>query len=323
MLSIGIDIGGTKVLGGLVTEHGDILLTRRLPTPGNSAADVESAICTLVNELEVLAPTSSKATAIGIGAAGWIDSAGQTVLFSPHLAWRNVPLRQRLEDRLGRSVTLANDANAAAWAEVRYGAAADVSRSICLTLGTGIGGAIVNSGHLDVGAYGLAGEFGHQVINPGGRRCECGNRGCWEQYASGNALGTEARELARANSPVAAALLERVDGDVDSLTGLIVTELAAAGDPACRELVEEVGMWLGAGLANLAAALDPELFVIGGGLSDAGELLLAPARTSFARNLPGRGFRPMAHIVSAKRGSMAGLVGAADLARQALRTETP
>ena len=153
------------------------------------------------------------------------------------------------------------------------------------------------------------------VVVPDGHRCECGNRGCLEQYASGNVLGREARELARAGSPVTVPLMERVGGDVDALVGPLVTEAAQDGDPCAIELFDEVGRWLGVGLANLAAALDPGVFVIGGGVSDAGELLLRPARESFRRTLTGRGFRPVPPILKAALGPEAGLVGAADLAR--------
>jgi glucokinase len=159
------------------------------------------------------------------------------------------------------------------------------------------------------------------VVVPDGRRCECGNRGCLEQYASGNVLGREARELAVANSPVTVQLMERVRGDVSALQGPLITEAAREGDATAIELFQEVGRWLGVGLANLAAALDPGIFVIGGGVSDAGELLLAPARESFRRTLTGRGFRPVPQIVKAALGPEAGLVGAADLARTGARTE--
>ena len=165
------------------------------------------------------------------------------------------------------------------------------------------------------GQFGVAGEFGHQVIMPGGHRCECGNRGCWEQYASGNALGREARELARAKSPVAQEILRAVDGDVEAITGAVITELARQGDPASIELIDDVGGWLGLGMANLAAALDPGMFVVGGGLCEAGGLLLEPARRAFGRNLTGRGFRPAAPIALAALGPRAGLIGAADLSR--------
>jgi glucokinase len=218
---------------------------------------------------------------------------------------------------------LANDADAAAWAEWRFGAGRGQDRLVCITLGTGIGGAMVTDGRLERGQFGVAGEFGHQVIMPQGQRCECGNRGCWEQYASGNALTREARELARANSPVAQELLRAVGGNVDAITGPVVTELAKAGDAACRELVEDVGEWLGLGLANLAAALDPGMFVVGGGLCEAGDLLLDPARRAFARNLTGRGFRPAAPIAVAALGPSAGMIGAADLSRVSPRLRRP
>jgi glucokinase len=158
-----------------------------------------------------------------------------------------------------------------------------------------------------------------QVV-PGGHRCECGNRGCWEQYASGNALVREARSLMVAGSPMATDLLERVGGDPANLSGPLITEAARAGDQTAIELLAEIGVWLGTGIANLAAAFDPGIFVIGGGVSAAGELLLEPARDRFRKQLTGRGYRPEAEIVEARLGNEAGLIGAADLARQAVRS---
>lgn len=310
-LAIGIDIGGTKVAAGVVDGVGTIRQELRRDTPGRDARAVEAVIVELVKELSAAHDVRS----VGIGAAGWMDLAGGTVMFSPHLAWRNEPLRQNLQGLLNRPVTVANDADAAGWAEWRFGAGRGHDRLVCLTLGTGIGGALVMDGHVERGSFGMAGEFGHQIIMPGGQRCECGNRGCWEQYASGNALGREARELAGANSPMAAEILEAVNGNVAAITGSVVTELALAGEATSRELVQEVGDWLGLGIANLAAALDPALFVIGGGLSAAGELLLEPARRAFAKNLTGRGFRQEAQILAAELGPSAGLIGAADLSR--------
>lgn len=310
-LAIGIDIGGTKVAAGVVDADGKILDEARRSTPGTDPRAVEQVIVELVEELG----RGHRIRSVGIGAAGWMDLDGGTVLFSPHLAWRNEPLRANLQHLLRRPVLLANDADAAAWAEWRFGAGQGEQRLVCITLGTGIGGAMVMDGRVERGRFGVAGEFGHQVIVPGGHRCECGNRGCWEQYASGNALGREARILARANSPVAQELLKAAGGEPDAITGAMVTELAMAGDAASGELLHEVGEWLGLGLANLAAALDPGLFVIGGGLCSAGELLVEPARTAFARNLTGRGFRPAAGIQLAALGPNAGLIGAADLSR--------
>lgn len=317
-LAIGIDIGGTKVAAGVVDAEGRVLHEERRQTPGRDPRAVEQTIVDLVRELSA----DYRIWSVGIGAAGWMDLSGSTVLFSPHLAWRNEPLRANLERLLRRRVFLANDADAAAWAEWRFGAGRGQSRLVCITLGTGIGGAMVMDGRLERGQYGVAGEFGHMIIMPNGQRCECGNRGCWEQYASGNALGREARELARADSPVAQEIIKAVEGDVDAVTGAIVTDLGLAGDPTSRELIGDVGEWLGLGLANLAAALDPGRFVIGGGLCEAGDLLLEPARRAFARNLTGRGFRPAAPIVLAALGPRAGMIGAADLSRVSSRVRS-
>lgn len=310
-LAIGIDIGGTKVAAGVVDPSGQVVEEARRSTPGNDARAVERVIVELVQELG----RNHRIASVGIGAAGWMDLDGGTVLFSPHLAWRNEPLRENLQSLLRRPVLVTNDADAAAWAEWRFGAGQGESRLVCITLGTGIGGAMVMDGRVERGRFGVAGEFGHQIVVPGGHRCECGNRGCWEQYASGNALGREARELALRNSPVAYELLKAAGGSAEDITGITVTERAKAGDAASKELLEEVGHWLGLGLANLAAALDPGTFVIGGGLCDAGELLVGPARASFARNLTGRGFRPTADIKLAALGPRAGMIGAADLSR--------
>src|SRR5690606_816312 len=202
--------------------------------------------------------------------------------------------RDAVRRRVRLPVIVENDANAAAWAEWRFGAGQDENHLVCVTLGTGIGGAVNVDGVLMRGKYGVAWEFGHMTVAPGGHRCECGNRGCWEQYAGGNSLVREARELAAPGSPVAQNLLDRVGGDPLRITGPAVTEAAKDGDPVAVELLEEVGRWLGVGLANIAAAFDPGTFVVGGGVSDAGDLFLQPARDNFRRTLTGRGFRPEA-----------------------------
>jgi glucokinase len=255
---------------------------------------------------------------VGVGAAGWFDRTGDTVLFSPHLAWRNSTLRKDLAARLQRPMWVGNDADAAAWAEYRYGAARGADLALMITLGTGIGGGIVMDGRLQRGSHGVAGEWGHMRVVPDGRLCACGNRGCWEQYASGTALGQTAREVARSSPAAAALLLERVDGDPDRLTGEHVATAAADGDPLARELLAEVGSWLGQGIADLSAVLDPEVVVIGGGVSVLGEMVLGPARERLERALPGRGFRPGPRVVGARLGAQAGIVGAADLVRRAV-----
>ncbi len=213
-------------------------------------------------------------------------------------------------------VVVDNDANVAALAESRYGAGRGESHLVLVNLGTGIGGGIVIDGAVMRGRYGIAGEFGHMMVVPGGQRCECGNRGCWEQYASGNALVREAQALMLARSPVITDLAARVGGVAADLTGPIIAGAARDGDPTAVELFAEIGHWLGLGLADLVAALDPGTFVIGGGVSLVGDLLLAPARESFRRQLVGRGHRPEARIVAAALGNEGGLIGAATLARE-------
>ncbi|WP_377642080.1 ROK family glucokinase [Oryzobacter terrae] len=313
-LAIGIDIGGTKVAGGVVDAHGAVLRRARRDTPHRSTSPrvVENTIVSVVEEL---LGAGDDIAAVGIGAAGFVAADRATVVFAPHLSWRNEPLRAALGERLDVPIFVDNDANAAVWAEYRFGAGRGESHLVMVNLGTGIGGGIVLDGHVIRGRFGIAGEFGHMQVVPDGIRCECGNRGCWEQYASGNALVREARSLMSAGSPVVSDLFDRVGGHPEDLTGPLVTEAARDGDPLARELLGEIGRWLGIGIADLAAALDPGTFVIGGGVSAAGELLLGPAREAFRRQLTGRGYRPEARIVAAELGNEAGLVGAADLAR--------
>ncbi|WP_026328548.1 ROK family glucokinase [Streptomyces sulphureus] len=315
--TVGIDIGGTKVMAGVVDADGTILEQARAETPEKSKSPkvVEDTIAELVLDLS----DRHDVHAVGIGAAGWVDADRSRVLFAPHLAWRDEPLKDALTARLAVPVMVDNDANTAAWGEWRFGAGRGEDHLVMITLGTGIGGAILENGQVKRGKYGVAGEFGHMQVVPGGHRCPCGNRGCWEQYSSGNALVREARELAAAESPVAYGIIDRVDGRIGDITGPLITELAREGDAMCTELLQDIGQWLGVGIANLAAALDPSCFVIGGGVSAADELLITPAREAFARQLTGRGYRPEARIAKAQLGPEAGMVGAADLARLVAR----
>jgi glucokinase len=315
-LAIGIDIGGTKVAGGVVDVDGNITHRARRDTPHRSKRPsvVEGTIVEVVAELmKIVGPET--VAAVGIGAAGFVAADRATVVFAPHLSWRHEPLREALQKRVAVPIFVDNDANAAAWAEWKFGAAQGESHVMMITLGTGIGGGILINGEVQRGRFGIAGEFGHMQVVPGGHRCECGNRGCWEQYASGNALVREARSMFSANSPMASDLLDRVDGVPGNLTGPLITQAARDGDPTARELLAEIGNWLGVGIANLAAAFDPGTFVIGGGVSAAGDLLLNAARETFKRQLTGRGYRPEARVVVAQLGNDAGLIGAADLAR--------
>jgi glucokinase len=311
-LAIGVDIGGTKVAAGVVADDGSILEVLRSPTPDTEAPAVADAVVDLVHALLERHPSVET---VGIGAAGWIDRSRSRVYFAPNVVWRDEPIRENLAARLDLPIVVENDGNATAWAEHRFGAGRGSADLICVTIGTGIGGGMVASGALYRGGFGIAAEFGHMQLVPDGHRCGCGRRGCWEQYCSGKALVREAREIAGADPVRGARMLDLAGSQVDAITGPIVTVAAEEGDPAAVEAFAAVGEWLGRGLANVAAALDPDLFVIGGGVSDAGDLLLGPARDWFHRRLPGRGFRPEAELVPAVLGPEAGLVGAADLSR--------
>nr|WP_114908241.1 ROK family glucokinase [Ornithinimicrobium murale] len=314
-LAIGVDVGGTKVVAGLVDSSGSVLAQARRSTPGSTTRPsvVEDVIVDAVAEMQEAA--GAPVLGVGLGAAGFVSADRRTVVFAPHLAWRDEPIRDRLGERLGLPVVLDNDAKAAAWAEFRFGAGREEPRLLLVTLGTGIGGALVLDGRVERGRHGLAGEYGHMQVVPDGERCECGNRGCWEQYSSGRAMQREAREMLEQDSPYAAGLAAYCDGDPTRVEGHHVTQAARAGDVAALELLGDVGRWLGLGLANLAAALDPGRIVVGGGVSEAGDLLLEPAREMFGRRLTGRGHRPVAPILAAELGPSAGMIGAADLVR--------
>ena len=322
-LAIGVDVGGTKVAAGVVDEDGRIIAKLKRSTPAASPSRTEQAIADAVTELlDHHQVTGHRVEAIGLGAAGFVDSARATMLFAPNLAWRDEPLKQRVEERLGREVLVENDANASAWAEARFGAARGYRDVMLVALGTGIGAAIIIGGELYRGRWGIAGEPGHVRVVPDGRLCGCGNRGCWEQYCSGNALVAEAREFARRTPGGAIRLLQLGGGTPEGITGPVITQAAAEGDPAALRCFQTIGGWLGQGLADLAAILDPACFVIGGGVSGAGELLVDPARAAFEHALTGRGHRPLAEIKVAQLGEDAGIVGAADLARESIQTVT-
>ena len=311
--TIGLDIGGTKISGGVIDQFGTILAQGRRDTPALDPAAIIAEAASLTRELSL----EHKIDAVGVACAAFIDRSGSVVYFSPNLAWRDEPLKARLESALGLPVTIENDANAAAWGEFRFGAAVDAVDMVMLTVGTGIGGGVVIDGALMHGAFGVAAELGHMRVVPGGFRCGCGNRGCWEMYASGTALVREAKDLVVSGSPLGARLGELCAGDPSALRGPDVTRAAVEGDPAAIELLADLGVWIGEGLASVAAILDPELIVLGGGVSEAGALLIDPALAAFRRQLTGRGHRPEARFALARLGNDAGMIGAADLAAKA------
>jgi glucokinase len=310
-LTIGVDIGGTKVAAGVVDEAGRIVARTRHDTPSQDPALVQAVIAAAVSELRA----AHDIVAVGIGAAGLVDVDRSTVLFAPNLAWRHEPLGAALAQQCGLPVIVENDANAAAWGEARFGAGRSEASVVMLTVGTGLGGGVVLDDRLYRGRRGIAGEVGHMVVEPYGRRCGCGNRGCWERYASGNALVREAQELAAISPVIAHHLLEMAGGRPEGITGPTVMHAAEEGDKAALEAFDVVGRWLGHGMASLAAVLDPGMYVLGGGVSAAGELLRAPAVATFEQRLTARGYRDAPPVRLAELGPEAGIVGAADLAR--------
>jgi glucokinase len=311
-LACGVDVGGTKISGGVVDETGAVLEELRVESPATDVEAIEDAITSLVTQLR----DRHDIAAVGVGAAGYVDKARAVVMFAPNIAWRDVNLKAELEERIHLPVVVENDANAAAWGEFTYGAGHDVDDLLLVTVGTGVGGGVVLDGELYRGAFGVGAEIGHMRVVPDGILCGCGNRGCLEQYGSGTALVREARAAARGGSLLAADLLQRAGGDPDGITGPLVTEAAHDGDPFAVEQLAVLGRWLGEGIASLTAVLDPAVVVLGGGVSEAGDLLLDPVRSAFASQLTGRGHRPVLDIRRARLGNRAGLIGAADLARR-------
>ena len=312
-LTIGIDVGGTKIAAGVVDETGAIIARTQRDTPADSTDATAAAICDAAAELIA----AHAVEAVGIGAAGFVSSDRSTVLFAPNLAWRDEPLGARVAAELNIPVVVENDANAAAWGEFAFGAAKDVEHMVCITVGTGIGGGVVVDGELLRGANGVAAELGHMRVVPGGHRCGCGSRGCLEQYASGKALVREGRAQAESGSLAAVQMLS-VCGITDpaELTGPMITDAAMQGDPCAVELLEDLGRWLGEGVASLATIFDPSLVVVGGGVSAAEDLIMKSAVQAFERVLPAKANRPHAPFTLAELGNDAGLIGAADLARQ-------
>lgn len=311
-LTVGVDVGGTKVLGGVVDASGKVLATSRRDTPREGGSELTKTIAEVALELM----REHSITAVGVSAAGFVSSDRKTMLATPNIAdWNGVQLDVELTKLIGLPVVIENDANAAAWGEAKFGAGRNQAHMMMLTIGTGVGGGIVVNNELYRGAFGIAAEFGHLRVVPEGHLCGCGARGCFEQYASGSALRRHAREAISASPDLARNLLARGDGTIDGLTGQAITDAAREGDAVALAAFQTTAQYLGAGIASLAVLLDPSCVVIGGGVIDAGEILLAPTREAMKRYMPFAGKHPYPEIVAAELGNEAGLVGVADLAR--------
>jgi len=307
VLNVGIDIGGTKIAGGVVGPDGTIVERLRVATPLDPGA-LARAVADMVAEL------ASRHTvhAVGIAAAGFIDRTRSVMLHAPNIDWHNAPLRADFEALIGRPVTLENDANAAGWGEYRFGAGRGSTDMVMLTLGTGVGGAVVVDGSLMIGANGSAAELGHVRFVRGGRPCGCGQSGCLEQYASGRALQREISDIADAGGIGERLAAHR--GDDGIVHGPALAALLEDEDPGAIEAVRRVATAVGEACGAFQAVLDPDRFVIGGGVAALGEVLLEPTRIAYETSLPGFGDRPTARFVVAELGNDAGLVGVADLA---------
>lgn len=309
--AIGVDLGGTKIAAGLVDLDGTLRTVETTHTPCDPG-QIPDAVAELVNRLSA----QQTVVSVGIGAAGFIDADRATVRFAPNIDWRDEPLAERVSAQVDLPVVVDNDANAAAWGEFRFGAGSDVQDLLFITLGTGVGGGIVNAGALLRGAHGMGAEVGHLRVVPDGLECGCGQRGCIEQYGSGTALVREATRHAGSGAPEAAALaaLARRDEGID---GRAVTALARDGDPLACRLLADVGRWTGEAIASLAAILDPAVIAVGGGVAEAGDLVMEPMVVALSSHLTARAHRTVPELRRASLGTNAGIVGAADLSREA------
>ena len=313
MLALGVDIGGTKIAIGVVDTDGQILEKLRVETTPDDVPNIVRSIADAANRLA----RKYEIEAVGVAAAGFLRADRNTVAFAPNIEMRDFPLGTKIAELLDfdAPVIVENDANAAGWAEFRFGAGRDAHDMLMLTVGTGLGGALIVDGNLVRGRFGVAAEVGHLRVVPHGHYCGCGHEGCWEQYASGSALVRDARAAVVALPHKGERLLELAGGNPKKLKGQHVSQAASEGDELAVALLAKLGRWIGEGAASVAALLDPELVVIGGGVADVGDLILVPARAGFVTQLSGLGHRPVARIELAEQGNDAGIVGAADLAR--------
>jgi glucokinase len=312
---VGVDLGGTNIVVGLLPiEGGEVLGLRSLPTdPVRGAKFVVDRIVSMVEAAiaEVLSAhggTREEVAGVGIGSPGPLDRKTGTVINTPNLGWRNFPLRDLIANAVSLPATLDNDANCATYGEWWLGAGRGTSTLVGLTLGTGIGGGIVLGGEIYHGCSDVAGEIGHMSIDSNGRKCKCGNYGCIEQYASGPAIALRAVEGIETGAETI--LVEMVNGKLEDITAATVYEATVQGDPYATEVMKDTAKFLGAGVASIINILNPQMVVIAGGVTRAGDTLFEPLRAEVRR----RAFKSAqecCRIVAAELPGTAGLVGAA------------
>ncbi|MFC2000034.1 ROK family protein [Chloroflexota bacterium] len=312
---VALDLGGSKIATALVNPDGKIVGHRQIPTLAEEGVDavVSRMLVTIDSVVNEAGLSLSGVSSIAIAAAGAIDSRQGIVTDSPNLpGWRDVPLREIVKKAVGLETFLINDASAAAIGEHCFGAGRDVSDLVYVTVSTGIGGGILIAGKLHEGVSGSAGEVGHMTIDVNGPRCSCGNVGCLEVFASGKAVAREAQSLV--SQGVKTKITEYAEGQVENITARTVAEAAQQGDVVARQVIFRAATYLGIGLVNLVNILNPEMIIIGGGLSQMGDILLDPARQVVADRafqLPAQRVR----IVPSQLGVNAGTLGAAAFAQ--------
>ncbi|MFB6230191.1 MAG: ROK family protein [Salinibacter sp.] len=310
--TLGIDIGGTKVESALVDPSGTVRTSHRHPTNADQGADrVINDIVDCVMECMSRAP--EQAAAAGVGVAGQVDSEKGVVRTAPNLGWQNVALQKRLEDALGLPVAIANDVRAITWGVWQHGAGQGIDNLVVVFVGTGIGGGVVSDGHVLNGDRGLAGELGHTSLMPYGRSCRCPNRGCWEAYAGGWAIAERAREAARTDPDMGAALIDQA-GRIDNITGRTVHTVSEQGDPLATRIVNTTAEYLGLGLVGVVNAFNPRRVVLGGGVIEGHPSYVDEAH----RIVKERGLQVATRglkVVPSELNAHAGVVGAATVAR--------
>jgi len=319
LLTLGIDLGGSKILTAVINPRGKMLSSDESVTPATKGREavIQSILDSINRVLKQASVAISEICAVGVGAAGISNPEAGILFTSPNLpGLRDIPLRDIMQEKLGKKTFVINDANAAALGELYFGAARGARNFIYITLSTGIGGGIVIDGKIYTGAIGAAGEVGHMTIDDNGPICNCGNRGCWETLASGTALAREARR--RIKEGVKTSILEYTGGDVEKVTAQVIHSAAQQGDSLAKELIAQTGYYVGVGLANLINIFNPELIVIGGGLSNIGDMLLEPAlKTAEARTYK-EAFQAV-RFASPMLGRNSGVLGAAAFALQGVR----
>jgi glucokinase len=311
-LTIGIDIGGTKVLGGVVDSTGKIIDSARRPTPLAGGKELVATIIDLVKEFQ----GKHEIAGIGISVAALISKDQGTIVGAPNIAnLSQLNFVSEIKKVFNLPVIAENDANAAMWAEYKFGNAQGLNPVMFFIIGTGMGGGLVIDGKLFRGANGIGAEFGHMIVQPNGVQCGCGANGCIEQYASGSALMRYAKEAIAENPAKSKELLDLCGLDVVNLTGSALTEAAKKGNEMALAAFNKQADWLGSACASYTLLLDPQAIVVGGGVVDAGELFLTPVRSAMEKYMPFAGTHLLPKIIAAKFGNDAGLIGAADLVR--------